>query len=73
MAQTSYSDKPAIAFAGMLADIGPKYSSTGVNEEAVAIPFGLGLIVWIPVMLLTIYTSYRDVFVSSAAAGQATA
>ncbi|MGQ0578975.1 MAG: BPSS1780 family membrane protein [Betaproteobacteria bacterium] len=27
------------------------------------IPFGLGLIVWIPVMLLTIYTSYRDVFV----------
>jgi len=37
------------------------------------IPFGLGLIVWIPVMLLTIYTSYRDVFVSSVAAGQATA
>jgi uncharacterized membrane protein len=28
------------------------------------IPFGLGLILWIPVMLLTIYTSYRDVFVS---------
>ena len=27
------------------------------------IPFGLGLILWIPVMLLTIYTSYRDVFV----------
>ena len=37
------------------------------------IPFGLGLILWIPVMLLTIYTSYRDVFVSSAAAGQVTA
>ena len=37
------------------------------------IPFGLGLILWIPVMLLTTYTSYRDVFVSSAAAGQATA
>jgi uncharacterized membrane protein len=37
------------------------------------IPFGLGLILWIPVMLLTIYTSYRDVFVSSVAAGQATA
>ncbi len=29
------------------------------------IPFGLGLIVWIPVMLLTIYTGYRDVFVSA--------
>jgi uncharacterized membrane protein len=28
------------------------------------IPFGLGLILWIPVMLLTIYTSYRDVFVT---------
>jgi uncharacterized membrane protein len=27
------------------------------------IPFTLGLILWIPVMLLTIYTSYRDVFV----------
>jgi len=27
------------------------------------IPFGLGLILWIPVMLLTIYTSYCDVFV----------
>ncbi len=26
------------------------------------IPFGLGLILWIPVMLLTMYTSYRDVF-----------
>jgi uncharacterized membrane protein len=26
------------------------------------IPLGLGLILWIPVMLLTIYTSYRDVF-----------
>ena len=36
------------------------------------IPFGLGLILWIPVMLLTIYTSYRDVFVSSEAAGRAT-
>jgi uncharacterized membrane protein len=37
------------------------------------IPFGLGLILWIPVMLLTIYTSYRDVFVSSEAAGRAAA
>lgn len=26
------------------------------------IPFGLGLILWIPVMLITLYTSYRDVF-----------
>ncbi len=33
------------------------------------IPFGLGLILWIPVMLLTIYTSYRDVFVSAEAVG----
>ena len=36
------------------------------------IPFGLGLILWIPVMLLTIYTSYRDVFVSTQGAGQST-
>ncbi len=32
------------------------------------VPFGLGLILWIPVMLLTIYTSYRDVFESGAPA-----
>jgi uncharacterized membrane protein len=31
------------------------------------IPFGLGLILWIPVMLLTTYTSYRDVFVADQA------
>ena len=37
------------------------------------IPFGLGLVLWIPVMLLTIYTSYRDVFVSPDAAGRASA
>lgn len=37
------------------------------------IPFGLGLILWIPVMLLTIYTSYRDVFAASEAAGGAAA
>jgi uncharacterized membrane protein len=30
------------------------------------IPFGLGLILWIPVMLLTMYTSYRDVFTAPA-------
>jgi len=36
------------------------------------IPFGLGLILWIPVMLLTIYTSYRDVFVSEEGAGRST-
>lgn len=30
------------------------------------IPFGLGLILWIPVMLLTMYTSYRDVFTTPA-------
>ena len=33
------------------------------------IPFGLGLILWIPVMLLTIYTSYRDVFVLTESTG----
>jgi uncharacterized membrane protein len=36
------------------------------------IPFGLGLILWIPVMLLTIYTSYRDVFVSTDGADRST-
>jgi uncharacterized membrane protein len=36
------------------------------------IPFGLGLILWIPVMLLTIYTSYRDVFISTEGAGRST-
>ena len=35
------------------------------------IPLGLGLILWIPVMLLTLYTSYRDVFAADAASGQA--
>jgi hypothetical protein len=41
--QTTYLDKPPVAFAGQLADIGPKYAVTGVNEETVAIPFGLGM------------------------------
>ena len=36
------------------------------------IPFGLGLILWVPVMLLTIYTSYRDVFVSTEGGGRST-
>lgn len=35
------------------------------------IPLGLGLILWIPVMLLTLYTSYRDVFAADPASGQA--
>jgi uncharacterized membrane protein len=26
------------------------------------LPFGLGLVLWVPVMLITMYTSYRDVF-----------
>jgi uncharacterized membrane protein len=26
------------------------------------IPFGVGLVLWIPVTLLSMYTSYRDVF-----------
>lgn len=33
------------------------------------IPFGLGLILWIPVMLLTMYTSYRDVFTAAVEPG----
>jgi uncharacterized membrane protein len=33
---------------------------------AASIPFGLGLVLWIPVMVLTIYTSYRDVFPTAA-------
>ena len=43
MAQTSYLQKPAIAFAGMLADVGPKMSSTGSCEDHIALPFGVGL------------------------------
>ena len=38
-----------------------------------AIPFGLGLVLWIPVTVLTMYTSYRDVFATAATPGQATA
>ena len=36
-----------------------------------SIPFGLGLVLWIPVMMLTMYTSYRDVFATAAMPGQA--
>lgn len=32
------------------------------------IPFGIGLALWLPVMVLTMYTSYRDVFVPAAVA-----
>ena len=38
-----------------------------------SIPFGLGLVLWIPVMVLTMYTSYRDVFATAATPEQATA
>lgn len=31
------------------------------------IPFGIGLVLWLPVMVLTMYTSYRDVFVAATA------
>jgi uncharacterized membrane protein len=34
------------------------------------IPFGIGLVLWLPVMVLTMYTSYRDVFVAAAPAAQ---
>ena len=38
-----------------------------------SIPFGLGLVLWVPVMVLTMYTSYRDVFATAATPEQATA
>jgi uncharacterized membrane protein len=38
-----------------------------------SIPFGLGLVLWIPVMVLTMYTSYRDVFATVATPEQAPA
>jgi len=37
------------------------------------IPFGIGLVLWLPVMVLTMYTSYRDVFVPTAVAARETA
>jgi uncharacterized membrane protein len=33
---------------------------------AASIPFGLGLILWVPVMVLTLYTSYREIFANAA-------
>lgn len=30
------------------------------------VPYGAGLVLWIPVMALTVYTSYRDVFAAAA-------
>lgn len=36
------------------------------------IPFGIGLVLWLPVMVLTMYTSYRDVFVPTAVAARET-
>ncbi|MBI3528767.1 MAG: hypothetical protein HY067_12450 [Betaproteobacteria bacterium] len=38
-----------------------------------SIPFGLGLVLWIPVMVVTMYTSYRDIFATAATPEQATA
>lgn len=37
------------------------------------LPFGVGLVLWLPVMVLTMYTSYRDVFVATAAPATETA
>ncbi len=34
---------------------------------AALMPFGIGLALWIPVMVLSTYTSYRDVFAAAAA------
>ena len=36
-----------------------------------SIPFGLGLVLWIPVTVISMYTSYRDVFASAATPKQA--
>lgn len=41
--QTSYGTSPAKAYAGMLADAGKSYKRSLTNEEAAAIPFGIGL------------------------------
>jgi len=38
-----------------------------------SIPFGVGLVLWIPVMMLTMYTSYRDIFATTATPEQAAA
>jgi len=38
-----------------------------------SIPFGIGLVLWIPVMVLTIYTSYREIFTQAAKPEPATA
>jgi uncharacterized membrane protein len=27
-----------------------------------AIPLGLGLLVWVPVVMASVYTAYRDIF-----------
>jgi uncharacterized membrane protein len=37
------------------------------------LPFGIGLVLWIPVMVLTMYASYRDVFPAPAAAAPSSA
>ena len=34
------------------------------------IPFGLGLVLWVPVMILSMYTSWRDIFVPAAKPAQ---
>lgn len=31
------------------------------------VPFGIGLVLWIPVMVLTMYTSYREIFAATEA------
>ena len=38
-----------------------------------SIPFGIGLVLWVPLMVLTIYTSYRDIFTIAATPERATA
>ena len=43
MSQTSYNNEQGVAFAGMRADIFPARIRTGVNGEAVALPFGVAL------------------------------
>ena len=38
-----------------------------------SIPFGIGLVLWVPVMVLTMYTSYRDIFAIAATPERASA
>lgn len=44
MAQTTWSDTPAVAFAGLIADLTNSEIGSYVNEEATDMPFGVGVV-----------------------------